>query len=63
MKKYELTEELKEKMEKTKVKIKMEIEVEDIEDFSKFIDTVEKGVIKFSEETKANILKVEVKEK
>ena len=50
-------------MEKTKVKVTMEIEVEDIEDFSKFINTVEKGVIKFSEETKANILKVEVKEK
>ena len=50
-------------MEKTKVTVKMEIEVEDIEDFSKFIATVEKGVIKFSEETKANILKVKVVEK
>ena len=49
-------------MDKTKVKVTMEIEVEDIEDFSKFIATVEKGVIKFSEETKANVLKVEVKE-
>jgi hypothetical protein len=51
------------KVEKmTKVKVTMEIEVEDIEDFSKFITTVEKGVIKFSEETKANVLKVVVKE-
>ena len=49
-------------MNKTKVKVTMEIEVEDIEDFSKFITTVEKGVIKFSEETKSNILKVKVKE-
>ncbi len=49
-------------MDKTKVKITMKIEVEDIEDFSKFITTVEKGVVKFSEETKANVLKVEVKE-
>ena len=49
-------------MGKTKVTVKMEIEVEDIEDFSKFIATVEKGVIKFSEETRANVLKVEVKE-
>ena len=49
-------------MTKTKVKVTMEIEVDDIEDFSKFIATVEKGVIKFSEETKANVLKVEVKE-
>lgn len=49
-------------MDKTKVKVTMEIEVKDIEDFSKFITTVEKGVIKFSEETKANVLKVTVKE-
>ena len=46
----------------TKVKVTMEIEVEDIEDFSKFITTVEKGVIEFSKETKANVLKVTVKE-
>lgn len=46
----------------SKVKVTMEIEVEDIEDFSEFITTVEKGVVKFSEETKANILKVTVKE-
>ena len=39
----------------TKVKVTMEIEVEDIEDFSKFITTVEKGVVKFSEETKTNV--------
>lgn len=49
-------------MGKTKVTVKMEIEVEDIEDFSEFITTVKKGVIKFSEETKANVLKVHVKE-
>ncbi len=49
--------------EVTKVEVTMEIEVEDIEDFSKFITTVEKGVIKFSEETKTNILKVKVVEK
>ncbi len=49
-------------MAKTKVTVKMEIEVEDIEDFSKFIKIIEKGVIKFSEETKANVLKVDVKE-
>ncbi len=49
-------------MAKTKVTVKMVIEVEDFEDFSKFITTVEKGVIKFSEETRANILKVDVKE-
>lgn len=30
------------RMEKTKVTVKMEIEVEDIEDFSKFITTIEK---------------------
>ena len=50
-------------MKKTKVKVTMEIEVDDIEDFSEFITSVEKGVIKFSEVTKANILRVEVKEK
>lgn len=50
-------------MAKTKVKVTMEIEVEDIEDFSKFIATVETGVVKFSEETKANILNVKVVEK
>ena len=50
-------------MNKTKVIVKMEIEVEDIEDFSEFITTVEEGTIKFSEITKANILRVEVKEK
>ena len=49
-------------MEKSKVKVTIEIEVEAIEDFQKFIATVEKGVIKFSEETKANVLKVDVKE-
>ena len=47
----------------SKVTVKIEIEVEDIEDFSKFIATVEKGVIKFSEESKTNILKVKVVEK
>lgn len=46
----------------TKVKVTMEIEVEDIEDFPEFVTTVEKGVIKFSEETKANVLKVTVNE-
>lgn len=50
-------------MGKTKVKVTMEIEVEDIEDFSKFISAVEKGVIKFSEETKSNILNIKVVEK
>lgn len=50
-------------MAKTKVKVTMEIEVEDIEDFSKFIATVEKGVIKFSEVTKSNILNIKVVEK
>lgn len=50
-------------MGKTKVKVTMEIEVEDIEDFSKFIATVEKGVIKFSEVTKSNILNIKVVEK
>lgn len=46
----------------TKVKVTMEIEAKDIEDFPKFITTIEKGVIKFSEETKTNVLKVKVKE-
>ena len=50
------------KRKMSKVTVKIEIEVEDIEDFSKFISTVEKGVIKFSEETKSNVLKVNVKE-
>ncbi len=50
-------------MAKTKVKVTMEIEVEDIEDFSKFVATVEKGAIKFSEETKSNILNIKVVEK
>lgn len=50
-------------MAKTKVRVTMELEVEDIEDFSKFITTVEKGAIKFSEVTKSNILKVKVIEK
>ena len=50
-------------MGKTKVKVTMEIEVEDIEDFSKFIATVEKGVIKFSEVTISNILNIKVVEK
>ena len=47
-------------MDKTKVKVTMEIEVED---FADFMSSVEMGVIKFSEETKANVLKVAVKEK
>lgn len=50
------------KRKMSRVTVKIEIEVEDIEDFSKFIATIEKGVIKFSEETKANVLKVGVKE-
>ncbi len=46
-------------MDKTKVKITMEIEVEE---FDLFMTSLQSGVIKFSEETKANVLKVDVKE-
>lgn len=44
----------------TKVKVTIEIEVED---FADFMSSVESGVVEFSKETKANILKTEVKEK
>lgn len=47
-------------METTKVKVTMEIEVEELD---LFMTSLQSGLIVFSEETKANILKVEVKEK
>jgi len=47
-------------METTKVKVTMEVEVEELD---LFMSSLQSGVIKFSEETKANILKVDVKEK
>ena len=44
----------------TKVKVTMEIEVEELD---LFMTSLQSGIIKFSEETKANILKVKVVEK
>ena len=47
-------------MDTTKVKVTMEIEVEELD---LFMTSLQSGIIKFSEETKANILKVKVDEK
>ena len=47
-------------METTKVTVKMEIEVED---FADFMSSLQSGLVEFSKETKANILKSEIKEK
>lgn len=46
-------------METTKVKVIMEIEVEELD---LFISSLQSGLVAFSEETKANILKVKVEE-
>lgn len=46
------------KPEKTKVKVMLIIEIEDFA----FMGAIESGLIKFSEETKANILKSHIKE-
>ena len=46
-------------MEKTKVKVTMEVEVEELD---LFMSSLQSGLIAFSKETSANILKVEVKE-
>jgi len=48
--------------EVTKVKVTMEVEVK-TDEIDLFMTSVEMGVIKFSEETGANVLKVDVKEK
>ena len=47
-------------MDTTRVKVTMEIEVEELD---LFMTSLQSGIIKFSEETKANILKVKVDEK
>ena len=47
-------------MDTTKVKVTMEIEVEELD---LFMTSLQSGIIKFSEETKTNILKVKVVEK
>ena len=47
-------------MDKTKVKVTMEIEVEELD---LFMSSLQSGLIAFSKETKANILKAEIKEK
>lgn len=46
-------------MEKTKVTVTMEIEVEELD---LFLSSLQSGLIEFSKETKANILKAEIKE-
>lgn len=46
-------------MDKTKVTVTMEIEVEELD---LFLSSLQSGLIEFSKETKANILKAEVKE-
>lgn len=43
----------------TKVKVTIEIEVED---FANFMSSLESGVVEFSKETKANVLKAKVQE-
>ena len=43
----------------TKVKVTIEIEVEDLADF---MSSLESGVVEFSKETKANVLKAKVQE-
>ena len=43
----------------TKVKVTIEIEVEDLADF---MTSLESGVVEFSKETKANVLKAKVQE-
>ncbi len=47
-------------MDNTKVKVIMEVEVEELD---LFMTSLQSGVIKFSEETKANVLKAEIEEK
>ena len=49
-------------MDKTKLKVTMEIEVE-VEEFDLFMSSLQSGLIEFSKETKANILKSVVNEK
>lgn len=44
----------------TKVTVKIEIEVEELD---LFMSSLQSGLVAFSEETKANILKTEIKEK
>ena len=46
-------------MGKTKVKVTMEIEVEELD---LFMTSLQSGLIAFSKETKANVLKAEIKE-
>lgn len=46
-------------MEKTKVKVTMEIEVEN---FDLFMSALQSGLVAFAKETKATVLKTEVKE-
>lgn len=46
-------------MDKAKVKVTMEIEVEELD---LFMSSLQSGLIAFSKETGANVLKVEVKE-
>ena len=43
----------------TKVKVTIEIEVED---FADFMSSLQSGVVEFSKETKANVLKAKVQE-
>ena len=43
----------------TKVTVRIEIEVED---FADFMSSIQSGLIEFSKETKANILKTHIKE-
>lgn len=46
-------------MDRTKVTVIIEIEVKD---FADFMSSLESGVVEFSKETKANVLKAKVKE-
>lgn len=47
-------------MDGTKVTVTIEIEVEE---FDLFMSSLQSGLVAFSEETKANVLKAEIKEK
>lgn len=46
-------------MDKAKIEVTMEIEVEELD---LFMSSLQSGLIAFSKETKANVLKVAVKE-
>lgn len=46
-------------MDKTKIKVIIDLEVMD---FADFMSSLQSGLIEFSKETKANILKADVKE-